>query len=370
MPDGKRVQRTTKETDRRKAQRLADQFEEATRAKLTARAAQRVITEIYARATGEKLPSSTIRAYFESWLARKKPETAEATSVSYGDKAQRFLSFLGDRADQEITRLSTPDIIAFRAAEAERVSAGSVNDALKVLRMIFTQAQRDGVLVDNPAEGVKRIKKQTHSQRRPFTLPELERLLSFADQEWRSLVLFGFYTGARLGDIANLIRSEVDLKEDEIRWIATKRGRRMILPIPTPLRRHIETLSFSSDPNQRLHPKAADIMAKQKGRVGTLSGQFYRLMAKAGLVPAKSHKRNTAKAATGGGRGRGVARNQSEICFHCLRHTATSLMKNAGVSSAIVQEYMGHESEAVNRVYTHIEIASMRRAAETLPTLT
>src|SRR5438552_19211951 len=73
--DGARVQRSTKETDRKKAQRLADTFEQAARCRLTARQAQRVISEIFQRATGSSLPSTSIRNYFESWLARKQPET-------------------------------------------------------------------------------------------------------------------------------------------------------------------------------------------------------------------------------------------------------------------------------------------------------
>ena len=40
-------------------------------------------------------------------------------------------------------------------------------------------------------------------------------------------------------------------------------------------------------------------------------------------------------------------------------------MKNAGISPAVVGEFIGHESDAVNRIYT----ASMRRAADALPDL-
>jgi len=44
-------------------------------------------------------------------------------------------------------------------------------------------------------------------------------------------------------------------------------------------------------------------------------------------------------------------------------------MKNAGVSPAIVEEFIGHNSAEMNRVYTHIEIESMRKAADKLPDL-
>ena len=364
MPDGQRVQRTTRETDRKKAQKLADTFEEATRAKQTARAAQRVISEIYARVTGEHLPSSTVQAYFASWLVRKKPETASATYSFYQGKANAFLAYLGDRASLDVGRIDAREILAFRKSESERVSASTVNHGIKFLRMVFEQAKRDGLLIDNPAEGVSTLKKSDGPGRRPFTLPELARLLAVADSEWKSLLLFGFYTGQRLGDLSLLTWSNVDLEQQELRFTARKTGRRQTLPLATPLLHHLESLPSSDMTDAPLHPRAHGSVMRQ-GRTSTVSRAFYDLMAQAGLVPAK----NRGKDLQGEGKGRAERRATSEISFHALRHTATSLMKNAGVSPAIVGEFIGHESEAVNRGYTHIEPASMRKAAETLPDL-
>jgi len=42
-------------------------------------------------------------------------------------------------------------------------------------------------------------------------------------------------------------------------------------------------------------------------------------------------------------------------------------MKNAGVSPAIVQEFVGHNSRAISEQYTHIELASLRIAADSMP---
>jgi integrase len=60
----------------------------------------------------------------------------------------------------------------------------------------------------------------------------------------------------------------------------------------------------------------------------------------------------------------------SEISFHALRHTATSLLKNAGVSDVIARDIIGHESEAVSRTYTHIESETKRAALDKLPDVT
>ena len=53
-----------------------------------------------------------------------------------------------------------------------------------------------------------------------------------------------------------------------------------------------------------------------------------------------------------------------------MRHTATSLLKNAGVSNVVTMDIIGHQSEAVSAVYTHIEGATKRKAIETLPDIT
>ena len=50
----------------------------------------------------------------------------------------------------------------------------------------------------------------------------------------------------------------------------------------------------------------------------------------------------------------------SKISFH-------SLLKNAGVSPAIAEEFVGHDSTEMNRVYTHIENKAMKAAADLLP---
>ena len=68
--------------------------------------------------------------------------------------------------------------------------------------------------------------------------------------------------------------------------------------------------------------------------------------------------------------GRNSKRETSEVTFHCLRHTATSLLKNAGVSDVVAREIIGHKTEAISRAYTHIESKTMRRAIDALPDVT
>ena len=360
LPNGQRTQRSTKETDRKRAQKLADAYEEAARKHVSARQMQSVIADLYTKIVGEPLRFASVREYFDSWLSRKKPETSPTTFLFYKGKARRFVTWLQTRADAEISRITQGDILAYRKTELERVSPPTVNHEIKFLRMVFKTAKDDGLLAENPADAIKNSKRTEPRIRRAFTLPELQRILSVADPEWKSLILFGLYTGQRLGDLARLTWQNVDLQRDELRLVTSKTGRQQIIPLASPLRKHIEELPAGDDPKQPLHRRAF-ISVTKSGKVGTLSRQFYELMANAGLAAKKTHRR--AEVAPG----RSGRRSVSEISFHALRHTATSLMKNAGISSAIVQDIIGHDSEAISANYTHIDEDAKRTALNAIP---
>ena len=361
LPNGRRVQRSTKETNRKKAQQIAEKWEAATRGRVTARQTQKVIAELYRDITGEHLVFPTVREYFDSWVARKKPEISPSSYRLYHDKVRRFVNWLGKRTDQQIALITRDDILGFWAVELERVAPRSVNYSIKFLRMVFKTAKEDGKYHDeNPASGVKVARLRDGNSRRGFTIPEIRRVLEVATDEWKSLILFGLYTGQRLGDIARLTWANVDLARDEIRFVSRKTGRTMIIPVAIPLRAEIETLPAGDDPHQPLHPRAFASVEKS-GRTNTLSRQFRELLADAGLATPKAHR--TTEAAPG----RDGPRELSQISFHSLRHTATSLMKNAGINASVVMDIIGHESEAISTHYTHVDEETKREAIARLP---
>lgn len=360
LPTGRRVQRSTKTTDRKKAQQIVDKWEAVTHARVTARQTQRVIADIYRDVTGDVLEFPTVREYFDKWVKDKRPETKNSTYVFYRAKARAFLDWLGPRADEQITLIEREDIKKFREFEMKRVSWRTTRHGIKFLRMVFKSAKEDGKFHDeNPATGVK-VAEQDGVRRRGFTIPEIRRILEAADDEWKNLIYLGLYTGQRLGDLARLTWANVDLDRDEIRFVTAKTGRQQIIPIAPPLRKRIEKLPAGDDPRQPLHPRAFASVQKSGG-VNTLSREFYELLADAGLVPQKDHQR--LKSA----HGRDGRRRVTEISFHSLRHSATSLMKAAGISAAIVMDIVGHDSAAMSAHYTHVDEKTKRAALRKMP---
>lgn len=122
----------------------------------------------------------------------------------------------------------------------------------------------------------------------------------------------------------------------------------------------MQTLPAGDDPSAPLFPEASAVVAKD-GNVGRLSQQFYAILVVAGMAKERGREET--------GMGHAQRRTVSEISFHSLRNTATSLLKNAGVPAAVAMDIIGHESEAINRHYTHTEAATKRAALRKLPKL-
>jgi integrase len=358
-PDGRRMKRSTKTTNRRQAIKLSFKYEEAAGKKLTKKAARQVIGDLYEMVSGEKLPGQTARLFLTEWVYLKKSLVAEGTWRKYSDEVKRFLGSLGIKADMDISTINRADVYAFQVSMAGRLSVGTANLGLKIIRIALNDAKRNGLIDSNPAEEVKVLsKKDVEQVRRPFTLPELKRLLDLADDEWKGMILFGFYTGQRLQDIALANWQSIDLVKKKWSFVTIKTNQRKSLPLAEPLIKHLMTSGDLDNPKKPVFPRIAASIDKT-GRVGQVSNEFHDLLVAAGLLAARS-KQST-------GKGRGARRQQNELSFHCLRHTNNSLLKQAGVPESVVMAFVGHDTPEVSALYTHVDEESLADAATKLP---
>lgn len=359
LPDGRRTIRSTKCRDKRKALQVAFEFQKATdtakEGRLAETQARQVIADIYAIANREALPHATVREHVASWLAVKALEVSSV--VEHERAAKDFIAYLGSKADKPIDSVTVRDVTGWRAKLSKELSGATVNKLLKLVRGAFTHATKLGLLRENVFARVDYVKKDS-GQRRALTLEELKKVLAVAGEEWRGMVLFGVYTGQRLGDIAALTWAQVDLQREEAVFQPSKTGKRRTIPLASPL------LAWLMEQDAPDNPKAPLFANLAQRPTVTLSRQFSELLAEAGLVAKRMHRKNPDRA-------KGEKRRKlGELSFHCLRHTATSLLKNAGVSDVVAREVIGHDSEAVSRVYTHIETKTLKGAVDTLPDIT
>lgn len=356
--NGKQRRKSTGQTDRKKAMKIAQQLEQVGQRKLPSRTVRETLAELYREIYGETLPVATLRQFIVDWLKTKEPETAQATMASYRKSTNKFLAFLADLADLDLSAINRRIIVEFRNSLVNRNAPRTINADLKCVKMVFRAAKRDGYLLEDPAEFVDTVRDEAGEERRPFTIPEIQRVLEMADPEWKSLILFGLYTGQRLADLAVLTWDNVDLLKNEIRLRTRKTGKRLILPIAPALRSYLDSLPTSDEPASPLHPRAFDMVERQ-GRSGNLSNQFGELLAQAGFREKKTHK--------GTCKGRDSKRASNVLSFHSLRHTAVSLLKDAGIPEAVVMELVGHDSKAMSAHYTHVGLAALEKAAAAFP---
>ena len=254
----------------------------------------------------------SLKTHFESWLERKVPEVSNTTLDFYKGVWKKLEGYFGDKVLADINDFTQQDLIDYRNELSKKLAGNTVNQQIKALRSLFKEALKGGYLLENPLEYIEQVKvsKDDNQSRRPFTLKELKLVLGHANDEWRGMILFGLYTGQRLGDIARLQWSNVDLNRKEIRLVTGKTGKRVHIPMAEPLYEHVSKLPRNIQSSGHLHPHSFEKLGNASGRVATLSNQFAKILEEAGLRDRTTHESQ--------GKGRAVKRKSVQLSFHCL----------------------------------------------------
>lgn len=342
---------STKTADRKEAEKVAraieNTVEKARTNRITVDNARKVIEGVVQdvlASVGAKLETMSTRELFQLWLRGKN----EKTRARYSTMAEAFLRFIGNKADRPITSISSADAEAFKNELVAKLAPGTAALTIKVLRNAFKKGVQLQLIDTNPMAFVETPRGDSF-HKEDFTKKQIEELLAGATLEWKTMIYLGQWTGQRLQDLANLRRSNIDLQTGVITISSTRKtGRVVEIPMAPELKDHLKTLERGKGADSPLLPALAG------KRSGWLSNQFYDLMAKLGYVPKRDHKKKR--------KGRGAKRMQNKYGFHSFRGTATSFLKNAGVSEAVAMDIIGHDSRAVSRRYTRIDLEAKRKA--------
>ena len=360
LPNGKRTFRSTKMTDRHAAEEFCRRLEyashESKSGRLIEMRARALISEIVEHATGEPLRNYTAEEWLREWLQGKKATKAQGTFLKYENAINSFLASLGNRAKFNVNHIAPRDVLKWRDAQTlDGKSPSTANDHVKIARMAFTSARRQGFITHNPAEAVDMLPEDTDPARQPFAIEQVQAILCAAEGDWRGAIMIALYTGARLQDVANMRWESVDLQS---KWIAFKVGKtkqRLKLPMHEALHEFLLELPAPDNGKAFLFPSLA---GKGTGGKSGLSMAFARIMERA-------HVRGEVVRERQGEKGRSV----DSLSFHSFRHTLTSIMANAGVPVEVRQKFTGHATAEMNQHYTHHEIATLRAAVEKVPTV-
>ncbi len=351
--------------NRRRAQEIAEEYEEETKKLRTEIQVRKVLNDLHTRSTGNSVLVKSIREVMEEWIANQSGGVSANSIASYSGSIQQFLEWLGDRSGMEVNLITQKDIVDFRNSTEQDRSAATVNKHLKLLRRIFADASKKAYISTDPTEGVNTVKrKKKTSQRKAFTVGELNTLMEVASPEWKSMIRFSLYTGGqRLGDIALLLWDSIDLKKHVIQFYTEKTNRHIVVPIISPLLKHIKALLKNRGDSKYVHSDAATNFL-QRGSAG-LSNQFAMVLYRAGLretPPQANRKEDDPNYKTG-------RRTPSALSFHSLRATAATMLHTANVPPVVVQDIVGHDSAEVHAAYVKLGIDNVRGALSNLPSI-
>lgn len=376
---GKRYSRTTRTTDREKAERFLQRFLAPFGLGEHRLPLAEVWNEYIKSPNRNELATSTLHAkrnvwmHFAKWMEHNYLPVEDLAGV-------------------------TPDAIAeYLASLRANLCGSSYNNRVCVLREIFRVLADKAGLDEDPWYGVRLRPDDSHS-RRELTTEELRRLLKAAKEygnqapgtkhqapstnEWHTLFLIGIYTGLRLGDCCKLDWSQINIAQSVIQLMPQKtrrhHGRIVTIPIHPALG---QALLAQSEELKMKNEKSNEVDATSEN--SSLITRHSSLYFSGPVLPSISEWYRTSKWRVSGGLGEifkaayittsikieGRRHKTPEATFHSLRHTFVSFAANAGVPLHIVQSIVGHESTAMTRHYYHENIDALKSAVAAIPTL-
>lgn len=156
-----------------------------------------------------KKPNVAFEDLVAGWATETKPR--QRTEDEFRRAMARLAEFAGTA---DAAKITPETVVAFKADLLKLGRSGkSVRNNLSAIRAVFGWAVRNRKLTTNPALGITvKLKRRAGDGRRSFTLDEVKTILRAArDAEgakhWVPLLLA--YSGARIGEVAQLTREDV-----------------------------------------------------------------------------------------------------------------------------------------------------------------
>lgn len=276
----------------------------------------------------------TLASYAESWLAARtlKPRT-KAHYRALLDR--RVLPDLGPLAVKALSPDRIRDWHTGMGAGTPTLRA----HAYSLLRAILHDAVADGLIPANPchirgAGNSKRVHKI-----KPATLAELETLVSSMPEKYRVLTLLAAWCGLRFGELAELRRSDIDLRNGTIhvRRGVVRVGGETLVGTPKSAAGHRDV----SIPPHLLPAVKDHLTGRVNGRDGLL---FPAADGVSHLAPSSLYKVFYRARETAG---------RPDLRWHDLRHTGAVLAASTGATLAELMSRLGHSTAGAALRYQH-----------------
>lgn len=293
--------------------------------------------------------TQTLRTYTSTWLPERtavrglKPKTAS--------EYQRYLDrliypTLGEMRLKDVTPATVRAWIGKLNPKTSRLN----EHAYALLKTIFATAVQDELLERNPCR--ERMRKPVRHIGEPATLDELALLVAAMPERLRLIIELAAWCALRFGEVAELRRGDVDLKNGEIRvsravqWVDGKKI------VAAPKADSVRVVAFPPHIGEAIkeHLRKHAQWGKDGLLFPTTRGEQYR-------APT-FHQAYFRKAREAAGR--------PDLRFHDLRHTGATLAAASGATLAELMQRLGHSTVSAALAYQHAAQGSDKRIAAQL----
>ena len=264
---------------------------------------------------------------------------------------------------RKAVRVTTAHVNAYIIQrKREGAATGTINRELEAMKRAYNLGLKSGTVLSKPYIPMLR---ETNVREGFFSREEVDRLTAHMPADLGRMVLFGFLTGWRLGEIQGLEWRNVDFKVGEIRLDpgTTKNRKGRVFPFTREIRGILETAipkakATVAPENEAVTPMKAKGMpapAEKVFRQGAFRKTWATANHLAGLPCTVIPKKD--------GRPRRI---KAQRTFHDLRRSAAREMVRQGIPEKHIMALMGWETRSVFDRYNIVSGADLREAVKRL----
>lgn len=166
--------------------------------------------------TQDNLSLPTAKDNFIGYL--KSSGRAGATILAYGKDIEQLVEFTVSRNRSDASEVTTEDIEAFKGyLKNQNYTAKSISRKINSIKSFFRYLKSQNNIADNPANQVSHPKYEI-SPPRVLSKMEYRALRDACRQDIRlsAIIELLLQTGMRIGELANLTTTDVDLNKKEL----------------------------------------------------------------------------------------------------------------------------------------------------------
>lgn len=292
--------------------------------------------------------------YLSWYKLRRSPRTWRDVSLTYdahlsrllGDKrieglANEHLSLYQKLRKAEQTR-SKVKTKAREKVPRQAPSGRTVNKEIDYFRGFLKWCRTE----KNMSVPILKISKLPEARPIPMVLSpdEIRRVLDAAGPMHRALLLCLYALGLRMNEARNIRKQDID-QENQTLTVQQKGGQYKRLPLSPVVLDALNVAAALPRPPQAKRDDDHIFLSSRTGRqIYDIRTALRRICADAGIV--------------------------KRVTPHLFRHSCATHLMASGMSSRIIQQYLGHKAVTTTEFYTHVGRDHLAEAANVLEKLT